>query len=180
MKRTQNILILLLLTLAVSCQKPKARKPISQMTTSFLKESSERTKKILERENESILAYIKQDTANNYQTSKHGFWYSYIKQDTLNNPTPLFGNKVNFNYSISHLNNGVIYSQSELGDQTYYIDQQDIIIGLREGLKLMKSGEQMKFIFPSQMAYGYTGDRKKIDVNTPIICHVTLHNISKQ
>ena len=34
-----------------------------------------------------------------------------------------------------------------------------------------------EFIFPSQSAYGYHGDDKKIGTNQPIICIVTLNDI---
>ncbi len=57
--------------------------------------------------------------------------------------------------------------------------QEELFKGLREGLKLMKTNETIKFIFPSQMAYGYYGDDNKIGRNTPIISEVTItHNNS--
>jgi FKBP-type peptidyl-prolyl cis-trans isomerase len=49
--------------------------------------------------------------------------------------------------------------------------------GLRNGIKLMHKGDKVKFIFPSQSAYGYHGDDKKIGTNQPIICIVTLNDI---
>jgi FKBP-type peptidyl-prolyl cis-trans isomerase len=48
--------------------------------------------------------------------------------------------------------------------------------GLREGIKLMHKKEKVIFLFPSQIAYGYHGDDKKIGTNIPLICTVTLHN----
>jgi FKBP-type peptidyl-prolyl cis-trans isomerase len=41
----------------------------------------------------------------------------------------------------------------------------------------MHEGDRVKFIFPSQSAYGYHGDDKKIGTNQPIICIVTLNKI---
>ena len=72
-----------------------------------------------------------------------------------------------------------IYSKNDLGQQTYYIDQQELFSGLREGLKLMKEGEVVTFIFPSQKAYGYYGDTNRIGTNTPLICEVTVNSITK-
>ena len=54
------------------------------------------------------------------------------------------------------------------------MDQQELFSGLREGLKLMKEGESISFIFPSQKAYGYYGDSDKIGPNVPLICDVSL------
>ena len=53
-------------------------------------------------------------------------------------------------------------------NSTYYVDQQELFSGLREGLKLMKEGESVTFIFPSQKAYGYYGDDNKIGSNVPL------------
>ena len=51
------------------------------------------------------------------------------------------------------------------------------MMGLRDGIKLMKKGETITFLFPSHMAYGYHGDDKKIGTNEPLICTVTLNDI---
>ena len=60
------------------------------------------------------------------------------------------------------------------------MDQEEIFTGLREGLKLMKTGETVTFLFPSQKAYGYYGDQNKIGVNVPLMCEVTIHSISEK
>ena len=60
------------------------------------------------------------------------------------------------------------------------MDQQELFSGLREGLKIMKAGEQITFIFPSLKAYGYYGDEKRIGSNTPIISQVTVKSITKK
>ena len=57
------------------------------------------------------------------------------------------------------------------------MDKQELFTGLREGLKLMKTGETVTFLFPSQKAYGYYGDNNKIGSNTPLICEVTVKSI---
>ena len=57
------------------------------------------------------------------------------------------------------------------------MDKQELFTGLREGLKLMRSGETVTFLFPSQKAYGYYGDENKIGTNVPLICEVTLLDI---
>ena len=41
----------------------------------------------------------------------------------------------------------------------------------------MKKGETVTFLFPSHMAFGYHGDNKKIGVNEPLICTVTLNDL---
>ena len=60
------------------------------------------------------------------------------------------------------------------------MDKEELFTGLREGLKLMKAGETVTFIFPSQKAYGYYGDENKIGTNTPIISKVTVNSMTQK
>jgi len=175
--RYTYLVILTLLCTVMACKEPQARKPISVKSGISLKASAERTKKRLAAENEAIQHYIKNDSTQQYFNSNHGFWYTYLKKETLDSITPKYGNKVQFTYSIQNLKNDTIYNRSEIGTKTHYIRQENIMEGLRQGLMLMKSNEEIKFIFPSQIAYGYKGDLNKIAPNTPIICNIVLHNI---
>ena len=77
-------------------------------------------------------------------------------------------------------NDRTIYSEEDIKTQNYAMDQEELFSGLREGLKLMKAGETITFLFPSDKAYGYYGDQNKIGVNTPIICKVTINTITKK
>ena len=56
---------------------------------------------------------------------------------------------------------------------------QDLISGIRDGVKLMKKGEIVTFLFPSYKAYGYYGITDKLGTNIPVQCTVTLNNINK-
>lgn len=171
-----NLLFIVVIFLA--CKEPQARKPVSVKSGSFLQSSVERTKKRLQKENGFILEYIKKDSTSTYYNSNKGFWYAYIKQDTLATNSSV-GDKLTYTYSVSDLNNNSIYTTDNIGEQIYFIDQQDEIIeGFRQGLKLIKLSEKIKYIFPSQLAYGYRGDGDKININTPIVCTVQLHNIT--
>ena len=77
--------------------------------------------------------------------------------------------------------NKIIYSKEEIGTLKYFIDQENPPIeGFRKCLKLIKSGEVIKFILPSQLAHGYKGDRNKIEANTPIICTIETKEIIKK
>ena len=170
--------ILISVLFFASCKEPHARKPVTVKSGSYMQSSIDRTKKIMQLENEAITLFIKNDSTHSYLNSGKGFKYTYLKKDTVNTYTPKFGDQIVYTYSVSDLNNNLIYSTNEIGDKTYFIDQKaEIIEGFRQGLKMIKVDEEIKFIFPSQLAYGYSGDRKKIDINTPIICTVSLKEL---
>ena len=73
-----------------------------------------------------------------------------------------------------------MYSEIELHTQNYKVDKQNIMMGLRDGIKLMRKNEKVTFLFPSNMGYGYHGDNKRIGTNQPLICTVTLNDFKPE
>ena len=160
--------------LLISCSQQQARKPLSQSSGSFMKESVERNKKITAKEEKVIDSIIKSNPNNNYLASTKGYWYYYETKNDLDTLRPKKGDVATFDYEINDIKGNIIYSQEELQPQTYNVDKQPIIMGLRDGIKLMRKNEKVIFLFPSRMAYGYHGDNKKISTNESLMCTVTL------
>lgn len=175
----KHILFVAVTIFIASCSEKQARQPISHSSGTFMKESIERNKKLNEQEKLAITKIIQKDTAFIYNRSEKGFWYAYENKST-ENVFPVKGDVVNFDYEITDLYGNNIYTAEELKTQTYHVDKQNIMSGLRNGIKLMHKGDKVKFIFPSQSAYGYHGDDKKIGTNQPIICLVTLNEIKTE
>lgn len=172
--------IALTLLLVIACKTPEARKPISSKSGSFINESVARNRELNKKE-QAAFENIMQQHDNNYIASENGFWYYYNNQittDTLQ--TPQFGDIVNYNYNVKALNGNLIYSKADIKTQNYAMDQEELFTGLRQGLKLMKTGETVTFLFPSQQAFGYYGDSNRIGTNVPLICEVTINSISKK
>jgi gliding motility-associated peptidyl-prolyl isomerase len=178
MKFSKLILIVFLVPILVtSCkQQQEARRPVSQASGSFMKKSIERNKKLIASEEGQIDALIKSNPKIKYIASSKGYWYTYVTQNKLDTLTPKKGDVAFFDYEIKDLKGKIIYSQVELRPQTYAVDKQNIMTGLREGIKLMHKKEKVIFLFPSHIAYGFHGDDKKIGTNQPLLCTVTLHN----
>lgn len=178
MNYSKIILLAFLGTLLVSgCkQSQEARRPVSQASGTFMKKSAERNKKLIATEEDQIDSVIKSNPKVKYMASTKGYWYTYVVQNTLDTLTPKKGDVAFFNYEIKDLKGKIIYSEVELKPQTYAIDKQNIMTGLREGIKLMHKKEKVIFLFPSHIAYGYHGDEKKIGPNQPLLCTVTLHD----
>nr|WP_315206890.1 gliding motility-associated peptidyl-prolyl isomerase GldI [uncultured Flavobacterium sp.] len=167
--------------LASSCkQHQDARKPISQTSGSFMKKSIARNKKLVANEETQIEALIKSNPNVKYIASKKGYWYTYVTKNDIDSLTPKKGDVAFFDYEIKDLKGAVIYSELELRPQIYYVDKQNIMMGLRDGIKLMRKNEKVSFLFPSNMGYGYHGDDKKIGTNQPLICTVTLRDFKSE
>tara|TARA_B110000967_G_scaffold51056_1_gene52179 strand:+ start:867 stop:1400 length:534 start_codon:yes stop_codon:yes gene_type:complete len=168
-----SLLFILIFLLFVSCKPSEARRPVSNNSGSFIDASIERNKQLNNREYAQIETYIK-GSDKPFMSSEYGFWYAYNTKIETSTQTPKFGDLVQYTYALKDLKGKVIYPAKELETQSYYIDQQELFSGLREGLKLMKEGESITFLFPSQKAYGYYGDEEKIGSNVPLICDVSL------
>jgi len=173
------IYIITIALLAWSCKTPEARRPVKTTSGSYINTSVERNKKMIAEEEEDIMAVIKADTIHEILNSKHGFWYYFVKKNPSEGEKADFGDIVEFEYDIKDLDGNIIYSKDELGKQTYHMDKEELITGLREGLKLLNEGETATFYFPSHKAYGYYGDLYRIGANMPIISTVTILNIKQ-
>lgn len=178
MKYVKTILFVFLAAVLVSgCkQSQEARRPVSQASGTFMKKSAERNKKLIATEEGQIDSLIKSNPKVKYMASSKGYWYTYLVQNPTDTLTPKKGDVAFFNYEIKDLKGNIIYSEVELKPQTYAVDKQNIMTGLREGIKLMHKNEKVVFLFPSHIAYGYHGDDKKIGTNQPLFCTVSLHN----
>jgi gliding motility-associated peptidyl-prolyl isomerase len=174
------ITTIVVLMVFVACKTPEARRPVSVKTGSFIDQSVERNKKLNAKERELIEAVIEADENSRYIASPNGFWYTYNTKIEEDSNTARFGDIVNFDYNVKDLNGKSIYTKEQLNTQNYAMDQQELFSGLREGLKLMKSGETVTFLFPSQKAYGYYGDSRNIGTNIPLICQVTVNTITQK
>jgi gliding motility-associated peptidyl-prolyl isomerase len=166
---------------ASSCkQHQDARRPLSQNSGSFMKKSVIRNKKLVASEEDQIKTIIKNNPTTEYFTSAKGYWYSYESRNELDSLTPKKGDVAFFDYEIKDINGKIIYTELELKPQIYFVDKQDIMMGIRDGIKLMRKNEKVNFLFPSHMAYGYHGDNKKIGMNQPLLCTVKLHDFKPE
>jgi|SRR5699024_1059716 len=167
--------------LASCIQHTEPRRPVEQKSGSFLKESIEKNRVLNKEEEAFIKEIIKKDSLNEYHQSKSGFWYTYVIKSSDRTEVPEYGDRVSFEYNLSDILGNEILSKEAIGEQIYLVDQsnQDLISGIREGLKLMHVGETVKFLFPSYKAYGYYGYENHIGPNTPLQCIITLYSIDK-
>lgn len=181
MKNTFKILLLLAtFTAIISCKQQQARMPVSRSSGTFMKESAARNKKLIAGEEGKIDSIIKSNPQTKYFASKKGYWYAYQVKNERDTLRPKKGDVAEFDYEIMDLKGNVLYSEVELRPQTYVVDKQNIMMGLRDGIKLMHKNEKVSFLFPSHMAFGYRGDTKRIKTNQPIIVNLTLNDFKPE
>ena len=182
MKNSKRIaIVFFMFVLISSCkQRQEARRPVSQASGSFMKKSVVRNKKLVADEETQIQNVMKSNPNVKYIASQKGYWYSYETRNEIDTLTPKKGDVAFFDYEIKDLNGTMIYSQLELRPQIYYVDKQNIMMGLRDGIKLMRKNETVNFLFPSHVGFGYHGDNRRIGTNQPLLCTVTLHDFKSE
>lgn len=176
----KKLLPILAILLVFACKEPEPRRPVEVKSGSFLKETVERNKQILNAEEALIAKIIEKDTANQYQESASGFWYYYEKQNDTSTYTPKPEDGVLLSYNVLTLTNDTIYSEDDIGLVPYVVDKQQLFPGLRNAVKLLKLGERATFLFPSSLGYGYHGDNDRIAPLTPLKSTVEILEIKKQ
>lgn len=182
MKVTKLLACVFALALLLSsCNNQQARKPLSYSSGSFMKESVARNKKLIAGEESKIDSLIRKDTTSKYIATAKGYWYKYeIKSTSKDSINPKKGDVAYFDYEVKDLDGNVIYTELELRPQTYLVDKQNIMMGMRDGIKLMKKGEKVTFLFPSHMGYGYHGDNRRIGHNQPLMTTIFLRDIKPE
>lgn len=174
-----NKLLFSLITciLLISCSEPQARRPESVKSGTFIQQSVDRSKQLLAFEEEQIQSIIAKDTLHTYITSPNGYWYYYNQKNETTSYYPKTDDVIKLSYDIRNIDNTVIYSKKDIGEQTIKVDKTELFPGLRTAVKLINTGETMTFLFPSAMGHGYHGDDDRIGTNIPLISTVTLLDI---
>ena len=167
----RNLIWLLPVFLITACgddPKPKPRK----MTKEQLEYLSEQMNKWdATKENDEINQYIK---AHNYQMTEtpSGLRYMLLKKGS--GPQAKDGMRAKVTYKIYSLGGTVFYNASADSAKTFTINQDNVESGLHEGIQLMHVGDQMRFILPSHLAHGLTGDQSKIPPLTSVVYEIEL------
>jgi gliding motility-associated peptidyl-prolyl isomerase len=179
MKKFVFLMVLLTFVFA-GCNDPEPRRPVSVKSGSFSAKSVERNKQLLDLEEGLFKNLIEKDTVHTYHRSSNGYWYYYNQKADTTAYQPVEDDLVKIIYNLRSLSNDTIYSQKDIGQQLIKIDKEELFPGLRTGIKLMREGETVTFLFPSSMAFGYHGDNKKIGVNVPLISTVKLIEVMER
>jgi FKBP-type peptidyl-prolyl cis-trans isomerase FkpA len=172
-----NIFVLLLLAFFLACNSPSPRRPIVKSSTPVLEKSVTLNKKIVAREQAYIKRFVAKDTLNDYINSNKGFWYCYLRKNSSES-NPSKGNQVFYEQEIQSLDGTVLLSKEALGIQSYIVDKEHRIKGIQEGIKMMRLGEEVQFVFSSFVAYRSKGNLEyNIGPNQPVVCRIKLISI---
>jgi len=180
MTKLFSILSLIMLLIACKNNNQSVREPLHHSRQHVDMQSVNDNINLNKREEAYIDQMIQQDSLHSYINSGHGFWYYYVTRNKQNEYLPQEGDQVSLQYEIRDLSDNIIYSFDEIGTKTYRVDRENYFRGFREAVKLLHEGEEALFLFPSNAAYGYHGDEKKIGNNIPLKMRLRILKINQQ
>jgi FKBP-type peptidyl-prolyl cis-trans isomerase len=127
-----------------------------------------------QKESDEIDQYVKQ---HNWVMSQTPSGLRYMLMKKGNGPQPINGNTVKVAFKIYLLDGTLCYSASKDSAKTFVVGKDYVESGLHEGIQLMHVGEQMRFILPSHLAHGLTGDQTKIPPLSIVMYEIELLGI---
>lgn len=168
--------LLILAILFSACKSKVTQYPVNYDEDKFMKFSQDRNKQILDEDNELIENYI-DSIGIEFNRTNFGFWISNsaVSTETMAKS----GDYVKYEYEITDFANNVVYSKEELGVRDAVLGKEDLPRGLHVTLQLIEKGDSATALYPSFLAYGGYGDRKKIGGNEPLIFKVKILDIKK-
>ena len=159
--------------LIASCVQTKSRDPINYNRKSFLNKSIGRNIDIQTKEKIIFQKIIERDSKSKYIVSDKGYYFK-ILNSSKKKLKPKSGDQVEFIYNIFDVEGNDLYIDDNLKQIKYVVDKEEIIPGLRYGIKELRVGESGIFLTPSFLGYGYQGDGEKINPNQPLIIEINL------
>jgi FKBP-type peptidyl-prolyl cis-trans isomerase len=93
--------------------------------------------------------------------------------------SPVDGDKVELDYTLSLLNGQQLYSSATEGPKLFRVGYEEAEPGLHEMVKLMKVGDKANVIIPSALAFGLQGDGRSIPRYATLIYDIELKSIRK-
>ena len=129
---------------------------------------------IIQKEVERIGNYVER-RGWDMDTTKSGLWYMIIEKGT--GPDAVKGKIATIEYEISLLDGTVCYSSEQTGLKQFAIGSGGVESGLEEGVLLLNEGAEAIFILPPYLAYGITGDQKKIPLNASLVYYLRLKKV---
>jgi FKBP-type peptidyl-prolyl cis-trans isomerase FkpA len=139
-------------------------------------EMEELNRYLVQKDRERIENYI--DRKNLDMTeSPTGLWYFIKKEGQGSYITD--NDKIMIEYKCSLLDGTICYSSENDGIKEIILGRSELEAGLNQGLRMLRTGGEAVFIIPPFLAYGFTGDGKKIPSRAVIVYNVNILQVLK-
>jgi len=173
------VVFLLALMILAACQEPlKPRYPVHRTYRKDYRASVYFNKKLFMAEQKIFDSITRSQPEHDWKQSDTGMWYYFLTQNDTATYFPQEDDLVELTYGLYYVEGDTIYPPEQIGRRTYKVDKEEYFAGLREAVKLMKTGEEAVFYVPSYLGYGLLGDADMVPGNTPLKLYLKIYNIT--
>lgn len=169
MKKTLRVVLCILMVGFFGCRKPAPQLPSNKGSeidsTSFSLLALNRELAVKE---DSVLKDFAEKTGIELTKTELGFWY-IIKNESKGEYLKVKDN-CRIRYKMMLLD-GTLLEEKEI---EFAIGKKEIIVGLEEGLKLLRKGDSATFIIPWYLAFGMKGNDTIVQPYTSLIYEVEV------
>lgn len=170
--RIRRIVSFLILLSIISCQNNNNVAQAPKLTADQVTEKLvEANRNAIEIENKQIDTLIARSDWDMLATST-GLRYEVLK--TGNGAKTAFGKFVRIKYDVKLISGKSIYSSEKTGPKDFKIGSGGVESGLEEGILLLRVGDSARFILPSYLAHGLSGDQNLIPPKSTLIYTLKL------
>jgi FKBP-type peptidyl-prolyl cis-trans isomerase FkpA len=167
-----HILIFFTLLGLISCNNKKAFDETKNLSQEQVTEKLlEANKAAIEVENKQIINLIDSSGWKMLDTPT-GLRYEIIENG--NGPKAETGKIARIEYETKLLNGELIYSSKQSGPKEFKIGSGGVESGVEEGILLLRTGDKARFIIPSYLAHGLSGDQDRIPPKATLIYTIKL------
>jgi FKBP-type peptidyl-prolyl cis-trans isomerase len=172
-----SVISILFVLFYSSCQVGEQKQEVTPITSQYNYEEEKIAvnQEIIRRENADIELIAKRYNWNLTRTET-GLYYQIWH--STNGKQPQSKDIVKMKGTIMLPDGKEIFNSNVDGLKEFAVNQSEEPIGLHELVKLMHSGEKANAIIPSHLAYGISGDGRKIPAASSLICKIELVNVN--
>jgi len=170
----KSIFFVLTLLFLIACKGKNSRPMTDQEVARAQKEMIEENKR---RHNDEMKAIKEFIAKNNWPMVETATGLHYWVYEKGQGPQARKDDHVRISYTISLPDGTICYTASDTEPKEAHIGHGSIESGMHEALQLMHVGDRAKFIFPSHLAFGFTGDSGKIPQNASVVYDIHLLSI---
>ena len=161
-------------SIVVSCRRYNTQQ--SEQDTSAVERQKKEillrvNQQLVEEEVEAIEIFAR-DKGWQMQATESGLYYMIYERGQGEKASS--GKKATLNYTVSLMDSTICYSSDQSGPKTFRLGQGGVETGLEEGVLLLHTGDKARFIMPSYLAHGLTGDGDCIPRRATILYDVEL------
>ncbi len=163
-----------MVSFTMSCQdipKPKKQRIVTE------KELVNNNRKSVRMESDQIDKFIQR---RGWDMSKTGTGLRYLVYERGDSQVfPKVDDTVYVEYEVSLINGKTIYLSDSNNLASFIVGHDEVENGLQEGVQFLAPGDRAKFIIPSHLAHGYTGDFNRIPRNSTVVFDILLVKINE-